>query len=536
MAFRFALLQFVLLAQLLITPACAVIVDSFAALPANTTYDFVIVGGGNSGAVQLVKDTGNPRPVLAHRLSSNPRWKVLVIEAGPTHESEDAFRTRVPGFTFSLERTIHDWNFTSTPQAGLNNREVPLFRGHILGGSSSINGMFYTRGSAADYDRWARVTGDKGWSWRRMVPYIKRSEKWTEPADGHDTTGRYNPSVHGNNGLVSVSIVGYSQAIDDAVIDASAELGGDFSYDVDVNDGNQLGVGWVQATVGNGERSSAATSYLAPQYANRPNLHILVNHRVTRLVTSGMRKGVPSLRTVQFAPRNSPGSPVMEVTAKKEVILSAGAYGTPQILLLSGVGNPSELQAKGITPVVDLPGVGKNMTDHPMLIMPWAVGIPGTIVPTPELQEQWLDEWNTSKTGPLTILGINHNAWIRIPPESDIWNDFEDPSSGEHTPHVEFGIIGGAMQSAPPPVIMSSVIPVQPLSRGSVTLASSDPFADPVIDSGVLTSPFDMFTFKYGISEMKRFFNASAWQEYNLTLAEVPEDEDDWDEWIRNVA
>ncbi|EAU85704.2 pyranose dehydrogenase [Coprinopsis cinerea okayama7 len=515
-----SLTSVIFLIQLLTLPVCAVIVDSYRALP-KTNYDFVIVGGGNAGAV------------LAHRLSTNPRWKVLVIEAGPTHEG--VFNSRVPGLVASLQNTIHDWNLTSTPQAGLNNRVLPLARGHILGGSSSINGQFYTRGSSSDYDRWARVTGDSGWSWKNILPYFKKNEKWAVSADGHDTTGQYDPKVHGTDGMVSVSVVGAPQTVDAKVIQASKELGGDYAYVLDMNDGNQLGIGWTQLTVGKGERSSAATTYLAPKYANRRNLHVLVDHRVTKLVNSGKKGNIPSLRTVQFSSRNEPAS-TLEVTASKEVILSAGTYGTPQILLLSGVGDSAELRAKNIDVVVNLPSVGKNLTDHPLLPLVWSLGVPGTVQPTPELQVEWQAEWNASRTGPLTGVGTNHLGWVRIPSDSEIWKEHEDPSSGRHTPHIEFGFSGMSIYPSPPAMMVPVIIPVQPASRGSVTLASSDPFSDPLIDVGFLSSPFDLFTFKYGVSSLKRFFDAPAWKEYNLTLVGVPEGEAELEEFIRNTV
>ncbi|TEB27971.1 FAD/NAD(P)-binding domain-containing protein [Coprinellus micaceus] len=160
----------------------AIIVDSYSALP-KTNYDFIIVGGGNAGAV------------VANRLSEIREWQVLVIEAGPTHE--DVFRTRVPGYVASLQQTYYDWNYTTIPQPGLNNRTALLPRGHILGGSSSINGMFYTRGSSSDYDSWAKLTGDPGWSWKKILPYILKHEIWNKPADGHDDEGQYNPAFHG---------------------------------------------------------------------------------------------------------------------------------------------------------------------------------------------------------------------------------------------------------------------------------------------------------------------------------------------------
>ncbi|KAJ2935644.1 hypothetical protein H1R20_g1449, partial [Candolleomyces eurysporus] len=310
-----------LLLQLAAAPsAIAVIRESIASLP-NTTYDFVIVGGA----------------VLANRLTENPRWNVLVLEAGPSHEG--VLDARVPSFSFNLQKTIYDWNYTSTAQPELNNRRVLIPRGHILGGCSSINGMFYTRGSSSDYDRWARVTGDEGWAWKNILPYILKASR------------------------------------------VRHELGGEFAYNVDTNSGDPLGTGWLQVTVGNGERSSAATSYLGPEYIKRPNLHVLVKNRVTKVLQTTSNGGIPDFRTVKFTEGYDSSGPSYQVTATKEIILSGGAFGTPHILQLSGIGDPEVLQAAGIETIVDLPSVGKNLTDQPQFTTIWPLGITHTFDP-----------------------------------------------------------------------------------------------------------------------------------------------------------
>ncbi|TFK22911.1 pyranose dehydrogenase [Coprinopsis marcescibilis] len=506
-----------------INTAYAGITGSFSTLPRGREYDFVIAGGGNAGVV------------LAHRLTENPRWKVLVIEAGPTHE--DVFNSRVPGLVGSLQGTPYDWNYTTVPLPELNNRVLALARGHILGGSNSINGMFYTRGSSSDYDRWARVTGDSGWSWKEILPYIYKTEKWTSPSDGHDDRGEYDPKYHSTTGLVSVSITGATQAIDAKVIQASKELGGEFQYNVDMNSGNLLGLGWTQLTVGNGERSSAAASYLAPKYANRKNLDVLVGHRVVKIVESGRSRGnAPVLTTVRFVQEAKPNAQAFEVTASKEVLVCGGVFGTPQILHLSGLGDSAELKAKGIKPVVNLPDVGKNLTDQPMMFLTYALGISETREPTRELQQSWLDQWVKEKRGPLTGPGNNHLAWMRIPEDSPIWEEYEDPASGRNTPHIELSFAGHGMHPIPAPTLNGLIIPLQPISRGSVTLKSDNIFDDPLIDIGFLKSSFDLFTFKQGIANLRRFYEAKAWSSWNLTLTTpVPDNDAELEEFIRNT-
>ncbi|KAJ2927308.1 hypothetical protein H1R20_g9787, partial [Candolleomyces eurysporus] len=507
-------------------PSIAVISDSFTAF-ANTTYDFVIVGA-NAGAV------------LANRLTENPRWKVLLIEAGPSHE--DVFDTKVPAFVGRLQGTPYDWNYTTVPQTGLNDRVIKFPRGHILGGCSSIDGVFYTRGSSSDYDRWAKVTGDSGWSWKRLLPYFLKHERWINPANNHDTTGEYDPRFHSTRGLTYVTAPNSPQAIDPKVIQASRELGGEFKYNIDINSGDELGIGWNHATVGHGERSSAATSYLAPKYVARENLHILVGHRVTRVLKTSSQGGLPSLRTVQFTPqRTSTGSlanPLYEVTARKEVLLSAGVVGTTQILLLSGVGNATELKQLEIQQTVDLPDVGKNMSEQPIFFLTWTLGINDTVVPTEEMQTQWLAEWKANRTGPLTGIGVNTLGWLRIPDNSSVWENHKDPSSGKNTPHIELGWEGGGLYPLPGSAIRGVIIPLQPESLGTIWLRSSDPFDDPFIDFGFLNSELDLLTIKEGVNALKRFFAAPAWEDYRLSIqSDFPEnDEAALDEYIRNAT
>lgn len=510
----------------LILPISAVIQESFTALP-KVSYDFVIVGGGTAGAV------------LANRLTENPRWNVLVLEAGPSNEG--VLDSIVPNYSFNLQSTIYDWNYTSTPQPGLNNRRVAIPRGHILGGCSSINGMFYTRGSSDDYDRWAKVTGDDGWSWKRILPYIIKNERWTTPTDQRNISGQYNHTVHGRNGKTFVSLYSVPEALDAKIMEASKQLGGDFRYNIDTNSGDALGIGWLQVTVGNGERSSAATAYLAPEYLKRPNLHVLVKNRVTKVLQTTTNRGVPVVRTVQFSEGYTSTGAKYEVTAQKEVIMSAGSFGTPYILQLSGIGNAKELRAVGIHPIADLPSVGKNLTDQPQFTLIWPLGMneTQTFTPTAEHQAQWLAEWRANRTGPLTGVGVNSIAWIRIPDSSPIWQNHSDPAAGRKTPHLELPFIGGGLYPLPGRIMGTNNVVAEPHSRGSISLNSKDPFDPPLIDMGILTHPYDLLALKEGISAIRKFLAASTFAEWNLSLA-YPFKDDSTDEEIeqaiRNVA
>ncbi|KAJ8497097.1 hypothetical protein ONZ45_g12201 [Pleurotus djamor] len=225
------------------------------------TYDFIVVGGGTAGNV------------VANRLSENPNVHVLVIEAGGSHE--DNINCEIPLLYINLFQSSFDWNYTTTPQKGLNGRVDPYPRGHGLGGTSSINGMLYDRGSAEDYDKIARMTGDEGWSWENLQQYFRKHERFSASPDGHDPAGQYDPSVHGVHGTTPVSFSTPSYPIHDMILETTRDSV-EFPFNLDPNSGKPLGVGWYPSTVSSsGKRASSATSYLAPHFLARENLHVL---------------------------------------------------------------------------------------------------------------------------------------------------------------------------------------------------------------------------------------------------------------------
>lgn len=500
-----------------------VIVEDFQALPA-TEYDFVIVGGGAAGCA------------VANRLSEDPLHNILLLEAGPNNDG--ILDMMVPAYWARLTGTQYDWNYKTIGESGLNYRVDTVARGYTLGGSTSINGMVYTRGSSDDYNRWANLTGDEGWSWNRLLPYFLKSEKWTSPADNHDTTGDYDPSFHSTEGVVDVSLPGYPQAITETLREAAEEIG--LRYDQDVNDGAPLGVAWQPSTIGNGTRSSSATAYLAPNYVSRPNLHVVVDHRVTRLlVTNQSGRSVPEFRTVVFGRNNSTTS--LNVTATKEIILSAGSYGTPQLLLLSGIGSSQELEDVGVETIVDLPSVGKNLTEHVRLGMQWNVtGREVVDVSNNQTyQQEILEQWQSNRTGPLTS-SISLLTWSRLPDDWPGWEVHEDPSAGSNTPHLE--IISTSVGGVYPlsgPTIATTFFLLTPTSRGTVSLNTSDPLNPPLIHFGMLQSAFDIIATRQGVLEMKKLLTAPAWADWGLVptgpLAEATSDEE-LEQAIRNLA
>ncbi|TFK36268.1 pyranose dehydrogenase [Crucibulum laeve] len=485
----------------------AAVYERFEDLPNGAPFDFIIIGGGTAGSV------------LANRLTENQRWRVLVIEAGPSNEG--VLDSEVPFFYTALPGSKYDWNFTTIPQANLNGRSIVYPRGFILGGSSSINGLFYTRGSSSDFDRFARVTGDPGWSWKNMFPYFLKSEKWSPPADHHSTIGEFNPSLHSTHGMLPVSLPGFPESIDNRVIQTTKDLPIEFPYNVDMNSGSPLGVGWLVASIGNGTRSSAATAYLGPKFITRPNLHVVLNTNVQRVLRTNNNK-IPEIRTAEILS----GSKLVNLTARKELIISTGSIGTPHLLLRSGIGDETELKNIGIQPIIQSPSVGKNLSDHPFIALAWFVnatnGTNDDIRNNQTLQSTFLAQWNATRTGPMVDAAVNHVAWMRLPKNASIFERFSDPSSGKNSPHYEIAISngGGFFVSAPTAHFVGAGISmVSPVSRGSVTLRSNNPVDAPLIDPAFLSSEFDIVTMRMAVTAAGQFFAGPSWKDYVLQPA-----------------
>ncbi|KAJ7593889.1 aryl-alcohol oxidase precursor [Mycena floridula] len=512
---------------LLASAARAAFYDSLEDLPTRK-FDFIVVGGGTAGNV------------IANRLTEISHFSVLVLEAGGS--DKDALLTQVPFFCNRLATSQYNWNFTTAPIEGLNGRAIAYPRGFIIGGSSSINFMGYTRGSSDDYNRYASITRDAGWSWDKLQPYIRKNERFVQPVDHHNTSGEYNPTVHGYHGINTVSLPGYPHEIDPLVLETLEELSDEFPYNEDTNSGYQLGMGWVQSTIKNGTRSSSSTSYLASKYSQRPNLHVLLNTRVTRLAKSSGSKKL-TFRTVEFT--RDGGASVQTLSAIREIVLSAGSIGTPAILLHSGIGDSAALSPLGITSTLHLPSVGQNLTEHPVVSNAWFVNSANTndeIIRNITLQNELLDQWKESRTGPMVTNLMGFLGWFRLPETSPIFENFTDPAAGPNTGHFEY-IVSNGMTRLPAPATGNflgfSMVAVTPLSRGSIYLNSSNPLDPPIINPNLLASPFDLFVLRSAYRKTALFTSASPWKGYLINPVNnvsTNASDDEIDAFIRSNA
>ncbi|KAH9477949.1 Pyranose dehydrogenase 3 [Psilocybe cubensis] len=468
-----------------------------------TTYDFIVVGGGTAGAV------------VASRLSENLNFKVLLIEAGSSNVG--VTKSLVPGLFRDLQKSIYDWNYTTVPGTGIANRTLDYPRGHILGGTSSINGMAYTRGSRDDYDRWAQVTGDPGWSWDSISPYFFKNEKFLNSVyDGNSgLTPVSDPSAHGFNGSMFTGLPVNAMTIDQRVIQVTQELPSIFPFLKDINSGTPLGVGWNQASIGNGSRSSSATAYLSIAATSRVNLDVLVNTKVTRVFGT-----LNSFNFVQVADSET------ILKANKEIILSAGCINTPHILLNSGIGDETELTALNISKILHIPSVGKNLTDQPKVSVQYSVNSNGfwdTINTNTTLQAMAMSLWSQNGTGPYASPFSNFLAWSRLPDDSPVISEFGDPSPGPNAPHIELFPVSASSSATEPGLVGSmAAILLSPKSRGSVTLNPEDPSGPPAVDLGFYTSDFDMSAMVYAIKLAQQFYSAKAFNGYILQQLSPP--------------
>ena len=437
--------------------------------------DYVIVGAGSAGCV------------LANRLTEDPNTRVILIEAGGKDWNP---LIHIPaGYIKLLDHPTLTWGFKADKNAGLNGREIPYPRGKVLGGSSSINGMIYIRSQPEDYDHWSQL-GNRGWGSEDVFPYFRKAENWEGPED----------EIHGKGGPLFTSNTRDQPELCQAAIDAGTQMGWDYRNDLN-NLPHGLGdhIGWVQQTRGGRLRASAARSYLRPAMG-RSNLQVVTNALVHRVVFEGKRAV-----GVEF----SRGGTVERADAAGEVILSAGAIGSPHLLQLSGVGDPDHLGRIGVEVRHALRGVGRNFQDH------FLVRVQAEVKGVASLNERSrgirlageVMKYVLTGRGMLTYAASLVAASVKVLSESatpDVQALF---ASASYAP-------GPTRQLDTKPGMTSGIWQMRPESRGYVEARTADPRDQPAINPNYLAEDRDRRTIIAGMRTVREWFNAPALKQF----------------------
>jgi choline dehydrogenase len=445
-----------------------------------TTFDYVIVGGGTAGCL------------LANRLSADASKRVLLIEAG---RRDDYHWIHIPvGYLYCIGNPRTDWLYSTEPDAGLNGRSLLYPRGKTLGGCSSINGMIYMRGQARDYDQWAQLTGDASWNWDNALPYFKLHEdhhrgasalhgaRGTAPELMCDASTPYRKLLRGRNagGEWRVDKQRLRWDVLDAFAEAAQQAG--IPATDDFNRGSNEGVGYFEVNQKKGWRWNTAKAFVNPTCYGRPNFEMWTSAQASRLRLALQPDGSQRCTGVQVWN----GHEMVDVTATREVLLCAGSIGSPQILQLSGIGPGALLQRHDIPVAVDLPGVGANLQDH--LQIRAVFKLEGAKTLNTMVSSLWGKamiglEYAARRTGPMSMAPSQLGAFTRSSPDQPY------PNIEYHVQPLSLDAFGKPLHSFP--AFTASVCNLNPTSRGSVTIRSNRFEDAPAIAPNYLSTPED---------------------------------------------
>ncbi|MEH6758551.1 MAG: choline dehydrogenase [Parasphingorhabdus sp.] len=460
--------------------------------------DYIIIGAGSAGCV------------LANRLSADPANKVLLLEAGGNDSS--LFYRMPAGFFELMKSRKGNWGYETTPQSGLNGRIAYFPRGKVLGGSSSINGLVVARGNAGDYDQWAQM-GNSGWSYQDCLPYFKKIE----------SCAAADPEFRGQDGPVTVtwSPIEEMNPTSRAWLDGGQQAG--HSFNKDMNEGDPIGMAQMQGNYANGLRQSASACYLRP-VLGRANLQVITGALAQRVVTDEKRAvGVDYLKKGKSK----------TVRARKEIILCGGVINSPQLLQLSGIGDPNDFQTHNIPIVHELRGVGRNMKDHLSIAVKQRMTKPYSLLSSlkPLAMVKALGQYLLFKSGSTAVSALEAWAHLKSRPE------LEYPDIQIYSVPLMYNDHGRDIIKEEG--FMAVLNASRPHSAGTVRIQSSDPTIAPKIDPQYLTESEDLRVMREGIRLTREIFAQSAYNDFRgseYAPGEQVTSDVDLDEYIRNNA